>query len=187
MVGAFHLQGSYWDRQSRRFKTDKFPISLDVTVSPWDVACMHEVIADIPGTWAGAFAALRNGTGEVLLLDGKHGNVPFALQTAEADILTLTPLAEGPAGALFGPLGLALMLNCGGAVKAWRKEHDGFTVGLRGEGQFVAASNNMPEGVELDGHRLERGRGWSFSEGRLQVNVPQVEGPIEHELRVVYS
>jgi Raffinose synthase or seed imbibition protein Sip1 len=84
VVGAFHLQGAFWDRVSRRFKTQQAPPTLSAAVSPWDVACMHEVIDELPGVWAGAFVVLRNSSGATQLLDDS-GEAEITLDAGDAD------------------------------------------------------------------------------------------------------
>ena len=143
---------------------------------------MQDVIDGLPAPWAGAFAALRNSSGAVHQLHGVHGEVEVSMQAGDADILTIVPLAEGPNGVRFAPLGLADMLNSGGAVQSWTRDVSGFTVRLRGEGRFVVSCSEPPKGVTMDGDALAQGKLWRFEDSVVSVDVQADTGPVQHVL-----
>jgi raffinose synthase len=188
VVGVFHLQGSQWDRTRRRFAQSRSPLTqLSTAVSPWDVASMRGMLADLPGKWAGVFAALQNSNGTLHLVDGEHGTVDVTLEPSDADILTFVPLAVGPRGVRFAPMGLSGMLNAGGAVEGWTQQPDAFVVDIRGEGVVVASSSEAPAHVLLDGRTIGRqGKNWHFEEGKVLVDIPSPrnhdEVSVQHSL-----
>lgn len=190
MVGAFNVQGAFWDRVRRRFsKTSGQLRRLAAGVSPWDVAEMQALVdTALPAPWVGAFASLTNTSRAVRVLDGLHGEQSVALNPGGADIITFAPLVEGPGGVRFGALGLSNMLNSGGAIAGFALERRTFAIELLGEGEFVASSSAAPQGVEVDGTPLKRGTsGWAWDAGRLSVEV--VAGhrtSVKHSVRITF-
>lgn len=191
MVGAFNVQGAFWDRVRRRFsKTSGQLHRLSASVSPWDVAAMQAILdgGALPAPWVGAFASLANSSRAVRVLDGLHGEQTVALSPGGADIVTIAPLIEGPDGVRFGALGLQNMLNSGGAIAGYALERRTFAIELLGEGTFVASASAAPEGVEVDGTPLKRDvGGWSWAEGRLEVEVAAGHRvSVKHSVRVTF-
>jgi raffinose synthase len=188
IIGAFNIQGSFWDRKKRRFAKTGVQRELTTVVTPWDVACMQLVLDVLPGPWAGAFASLSSHTRDVTLLDSIHGELRVTLDNSASELITIVPLVEGANGVRFGPLGLENMLNSGGAVTAWKRDRGGFTLGVRGEGLFVASSSAPPSAVQLDGQEVMNCKeGWLFESGRLVIDVSAgTSDSVNHSLQLFF-
>eukprot|EP00200_Dunaliella_tertiolecta_P005843 CAMPEP_0202343484 /NCGR_PEP_ID=MMETSP1126-20121109/3581_1 /ASSEMBLY_ACC=CAM_ASM_000457 /TAXON_ID=3047 /ORGANISM="Dunaliella tertiolecta, Strain CCMP1320" /LENGTH=1166 /DNA_ID=CAMNT_0048934551 /DNA_START=372 /DNA_END=3872 /DNA_ORIENTATION=- len=116
VVGCFHVQGSSWDRSRRKFWThDPKPKPLTTQVRPCDV----EVLQDIPGVLPSTnFVAYRHNTCSLSVVP-YGGAVEVQLDPNMSDIITFTPMLK--IGDLdFAPVGLARMLNSGGALRYLR-------------------------------------------------------------------
>ena len=189
VLAVFHLQGSSWDRQRRRFtQAAAPPPPLTAHAAAADVEAIADVVAAAPGAATGDFAVLRNGSGAVSLLGQERRTIPVPLDAADADILTITPVAEGAGGVRFAPLGLRGMLNSGGAVARWEAVRRGFAVALRGEGEFVAWCGAAPAAVTVDGDAVGAGAaGWRWADDVLSVTVLADAGaPVAHDVVVTF-
>ena len=74
VVGAFHIQGSHWDRNKRRFTTStSSPSSVWAAVAPADVDSMPYVLGRLEEAGcdaaSGRYAVLRNADRSVDILD----------------------------------------------------------------------------------------------------------------------
>eukprot|EP00887_Chlorella_sp_A99_P001414 scaffold8.g1414.t1 len=171
-VAAFNVQGSAWSVRRRCYHThDRSPPALAAGVRPADVPLLPQ---------ARLYAVYSDALGEVRLL---RRDDAFSLALAGAgghDFLTLSPLLER-GGCAVAPLGLANMLNAGGAVLAASLEEAAAEeaaaaeagaaaaargargggcvcrIAARGCGAFLLAASARPWAVEVDGRWLGEG------------------------------
>ncbi|KAF5843133.1 raffinose synthase or seed imbibition protein Sip1-domain-containing protein [Dunaliella salina] len=113
VVGCFHVQGSSWDRNRRKFWThDPKPKPLTTQVRPCDVDVLQDIPGILPST---SFVAYQYNTSSLSVVP-YGGAVEVQLEPNMSDIITFTPMLK--VGDLdFAPVGLARMLNSGGALR----------------------------------------------------------------------
>ncbi|GLC45302.1 hypothetical protein PLESTB_000307100 [Pleodorina starrii] len=194
VVGVFHLQGSSWDRVRRKFHLhDKAPRALTTEVRPYDVDAFRP-----PSTGAPAppiapgtereFLVLSRNSGILTLLHGNEG-VQVPLRSGEADVLSVARIVRvGPVA--FGCVGLANLINGGGAVRDLRHESKQpaaaasvtggaaaragfgarelvFTMTVRGHGDLLSYCSREPDVVLLNGARLQPEVSYTFTPGAV--------------------
>jgi hypothetical protein len=202
VVGAFHVQGSCWDRMRRRFVAQAGPInSLWAAVSPRDVATMAAVRARLHGAGHDVtenYAVLQNDTGDVDVIDA-DGDVRLLIQAGEADVLTISPVLRlagvGAAGeVLVGVLGLSNMLNSGGSVVAVTRANGlggALEVMIRGEGTFVMSCTTAPVSVDVDGVHLdaEEEHGWKYNGKTVAIDVgpSHLQKGVKHVIHIAFE
>ncbi|KAG2488978.1 hypothetical protein HYH03_012419 [Edaphochlamys debaryana] len=228
VVGVFHLQGSAWDRVRRKFFVhDKAPPRLSAEVRPFDVDAFRPPATaatarsgDAGASAAGspAFVVRSRNSGAIALLGGNQG-VQVSLGSGEADVVTVAPLlraGSGPGAPAFAALGLAKMVNGGGAVRSCAA-HDpaqdpsapapatpfgarecAFVARVRGHGELLCYCSREPDLVLLGGSRLQPGVSYTWAPGVVAAGGGGAapggrllvdlprSGPLEAELRVVF-
>lgn len=162
VVGAFNVQGVAWSRATHEnVVLDAAPPAVAARVCAADVSPGGPAVDALDG--AAATAAVASGEGHaawlhrasrLTLLPQPSDAVELTLAHREWEIVTLAPLQRRRAVA-WAAIGLADMLNSGGAVRA--SELTGVTGGVRarlvtrGAGRFVAYCAPAPTRVLIDG------------------------------------
>lgn len=116
-------------------------------------------------------AIFRHLTDEVLLVSEADHTACVRVNPADADVLTLAPVVCNAAGVEHAVLGLANMLNCGGAIEDIRYVRESLTVELRGEGSLLVYCTQKPSRVEVDGVLLSENDGWKHMRDTVRVDV----------------
>jgi raffinose synthase len=192
VVGVFHLQGAFWDRETRRFAMGRAPIEpLWARVRDTDVPTLPAVAGRLEaggGTSTQSTAIYRHLTDEVVVVDETDHSACVRVNPADADMLTLAPIVRNAAGVEHAALGLTNMLNGGGAMENVSYAGDVLSVELRGEGEFLLYCTHKPVHVEVDGVVLSEGdeHGWKFSRQALRVDVAAsaLNSGVDHVVRV---
>ncbi|CAG9463651.1 unnamed protein product [Pedinophyceae sp. YPF-701] len=180
VVAAFNVQGSKWDRLRRRFTSLGYsPPTVTASVRAFDV----ETLRGAPP--AARFAAYVGSTGELKHV-GATESIDIKLAPSRSEVVTFAPVLRvmalsGPVS--FAPVGLAGMLNTGGAVRAVSQPNDrSAVVKVRGTGTFVMHASCPPESVTIKG--LKGHQEWHKVDQRLEVVLAEkeagkLEGTIE--------
>uniref|UniRef100_A0A1D2A580 galactinol--sucrose galactosyltransferase n=1 Tax=Auxenochlorella protothecoides TaxID=3075 RepID=A0A1D2A580_AUXPR len=176
VLAAFNLQGSAWDWGRRRYRThEAAPPPLPARAAVWDV----EPYRGAPS--GDRFAMHVDGAEGVLVVDAA-GGVDLQVPSGGAVMVTVAPVVTSPDGQVSAaPLGLANMLNCGGAVRDfhWQTSPENgrpaapqLSVEVRGCGTLLAYCSREPGRAYAQGVQTN----WWWKEGRLEVSVPQGDG-----------
>ena len=190
VVGAFNVQGVAWSRATHEnVVLDAAPPAVAARVCAADVSPGGPTVDALDG--AAATAAVASGEGHaawlhrasrLALLPQPSDTVELTLAHREWEIVTLAPLQRRRAVA-WAAIGLADMLNSGGAVRA--SELTGVTGGVRarlvtrGAGRFVAYCWPAPTRVLIDG-----GDGeplpfvWADENGQLTLELPCLDANV---------
>jgi raffinose synthase len=100
--------------------------------------------SDVPTLTGDDFAVYRHHAA-TLARARRLETVPLTLDTLEAEVVIIAPIADG-----FAALGLADMLNGGGAVTSSRRTGAVWCVRLKDGGRFVAFCEAAPKSVRVD-------------------------------------
>lgn len=194
VVGVFHLQGAFWDRETRRFNLGRAPLEpLWARVRDTDVPTLPAVAERLQAGGCNSTqrtAIYRHLTDEVLVVDEADHTACVRVNPADADVLTLAPIVRSAAGVEHAVLGLANMLNCGGAIEDIRYVGAVLTVDLRGEGSLLMYCTQKPNRVEVDGVLLSDGddHGWRFERDTVRVDVAAstLSSGVDHAVRIEF-
>jgi raffinose synthase len=149
VVGAFNVQGVAWNFDTHENDVlDPSPPRLLAEVKPYDI----ESLKDMPGS----FVALRHRSSTLDFLPTGNSVVTAPLEHRDWEIVTIVPI-QVEDNILWAPIGLADMMNAGGALlSAGKLNRDSSTSSMRarfesrGPGRFVAFTNVPPARVLLD-------------------------------------
>jgi len=197
IIGVFHLQGSSWDREKRKFFIhDTSPRSISATISPLDVpkfksleSCQFLISyqADEQEVWK----TLRADQASIL-----------ALTAGKAIAAQITPIYSLISD--FCPVGLGGMLNAGGAILSmkfssgkddWKtvddllcdevsvscsKEISNVHMDIRGCGTFVAYCSSEPKECYVNSRKQDFR--WTPDTGKLAIDLPSFSGDTKDPL-----
>eukprot|EP00892_Ulva_mutabilis_P009614 jgi/Ulvmu1/7024/UM033_0083.1 len=194
VVGVFHLQGSYWDREARQFTMGRESIEpLWTRVRDTDVPTLPDVAERLAqgGCSATQSTAIhRHLTDEVLIVDQAERSACVRVNPTDADVLTVAPVVRNGQGVQHAVLGLTNMLNCGGAVDDVRYVGETLTVEIRGEGTFLMYCTQKPSHIEVDGVAMPEGDGheWKYVRQtlRLDVATSALNDGVDHVVQVQF-
>ncbi|KAK3257512.1 hypothetical protein CYMTET_33404, partial [Cymbomonas tetramitiformis] len=185
VVAVFHLQGSSWDRDQRKFvQHDVDPDQLSTEVSPCDVESLW---AEDPEQ---EFALFRHTTKQ-LEVCGWRESVPITLEQGKAEVVTVVPTqgirSEHGGRCAWAPIGLEEMYNGGGAVLESsakiipRGDGEGtrrlFEVCLRGAGRFIALCGEEPRACQVSGNDVPFT--YDQKESKLSIEVLPLDADSE--------
>lgn len=190
VVGAFNVQGVAWSRATHEnVVLDAAPHAVTARVCAADVSHVSHGTDALDG--AAAVAAVASGDGHaawlhrasrLTLLPQPSDTVELTLAHREWEVVTLAPLQQRRA-VTWAAIGLADMLNSGGAVRASEliDGAGGVQVRLvtRGAGRFVAYCWPAPTRVLIDG-----GDGeplpfvWAEENGQLTLTLPCLDANV---------
>ncbi|XP_078431685.1 raffinose synthase family protein [Wolffia australiana] len=170
VVGAFNCQGGGWCREARQNKSfPEFCNAVKATARPrdveWSFANPAVSVNDVD-----LFAVYSSKSGKVSLLRLEEG-VEISLQPFDYDLLTFSRLRTvfSSSGVQFAAIGLANMLNSGGAVQSVEMTDGGeVRVGVKGVGEVKAYSSKSPVACRVNGEDVS----FMFVDGVVSVNVP---------------
>ena len=190
VVGAFNVQGVAWSRATHEnVVLDAAPHAVTARVCAADVSHVSHGTDALDG--AAAVAAVASGDGHaawlhrasrLTLLPQPSDTVELTLAHREWEVVTLAPLQRRRA-VTWAAIGLADMLNSGGAVRA-SELIDGAggvqaRLVTRGAGRFVAYCWPAPTRVLIDG-----GDGeplpfvWAEENGQLTLTLPCLDANV---------
>ena len=175
VVAAFNVQGSRWNRATRRFEeVEGGPVEVTARVRVEDVEGMPD--PEGAATWAA--------DSPTHVLFGHRAQVPVAvrrggeahelrLPTRGWEVFAVSPIAWH-GGVSWAPLGLVRMLNGGGALVSSRLGGEGSGVSarvvLKAAGEFGAVCQPRPRTVRVGTEALAFSH--DAASGMLRVDVP---------------
>ena len=150
VVGTFNVQGVAWNFDSHENElVHPTPPSITAVVKPNDVESLRDSV--------GPFVALRHRSSTLEFLPTGDSTMKAKLNSRDWEIFTIVPVQIYDK-IMWAPVGLADMLNSGGAVlEAGDVHHDSSSsmtraqFVIRGPGRFVGFTNHRPSHVYLDG------------------------------------
>jgi raffinose synthase len=177
VLGAFNCQGGGWSPEARRNKcASQCSVPVTARAGPADIEWKQgktHPVAGVEDATQFAVYFVESKKLELLLPDE---TVEITLQPFNYELLVVAPvsvlrLASG-GGAGFAPIGLANMLNSGGAVQSLESSTNGgevtVKVAVKGAGEMVAYSSARPRLCKVDGEDAE----FAYEDGVVTVAVP---------------
>lgn len=170
VLGAFNCQGGGWSREARRnMCAAGFSVPVTARASPADVEWSHG------GGGGGDRFAVYFVEARKLQLLRRDESVELTLEPFTYELLVVAPvraIVSPELGIGFAPIGLANMLNAGGAVQGFeaaRKDGDvAAEVAVKGAGEMVAYSSARPRLCKVNGQDAE----FKYEDGIVTVDVP---------------
>lgn len=149
VIGAFNVQGVRWNFSTHENEVvDGAPHSVSAAIRPHDIETLRD--------HAGPFVAWVHNSSSLTYLSFGDSEVSFELSHRDWVITTIVPLETSSGGVSWAPIGLADMLNTGGALSnvgemtvssETQKASTEFCT--RGPGRFVAYCSQEPSELLL--------------------------------------
>jgi raffinose synthase len=148
VVGAFNVQGVAWnyDRNENEVLNDS-PPRVTAEVKPYDIESLKD--------HAGPFIAWKHRSSDLEFLPVGDSVMKIPLEHREFELATIVPV-EISNKLMWAPIGLAHMMNSGGAIISTERVEEGpsslqrVRFESRGPGQFLAFTNIAPSRVIVD-------------------------------------
>jgi raffinose synthase len=148
VVGAFNVQGVAWnyDRNENEVLNDS-PPRVMAEVKPYDIESLKD--------HAGPFIAWKHRSSDLEFLPVGDSVMKIPLEHREFELATIVPV-EISNKLMWAPIGLAHMMNSGGAIISTERVEEGpssfqrVRFESRGPGQFLAFTNIAPSRVIVD-------------------------------------
>ncbi|XP_047057604.1 galactinol--sucrose galactosyltransferase-like [Lolium rigidum] len=175
VLGAFNCQGGGWSPEARRNKCAS-QCSVPARAGPADIEWKQgksHPVPDVEDATQFAVYYVESKKLELLLPDE---TVEITLQPFNYELLVVAPVSVlrlgSGGGDGFAPIGLANMLNSGGAMQAFETNRNGdevtVAVAIKGAGEMVAYSSARPRLCKVDGEDAE----FAYEDGVVTVAVP---------------
>ncbi|KAL5227636.1 hypothetical protein ABZP36_015901 [Zizania latifolia] len=173
VLGAFNCQGGGWSREARRNKcASQFSVPVTARARPADVEWKNGK-SPISVKGVDHFAVYFVEARKLELFRPEEG-VELTLEPFTYELLVVAPVRViSPERSIsFAPIGLANMLNAGGAVQGFESWKDGgdvaAEVAVKGAGEMVVHSSARPRLCKVDGQDAE----FVYMDGMVTVDVP---------------
>ncbi|XP_062221067.1 galactinol--sucrose galactosyltransferase-like [Phragmites australis] len=175
VVGVFNCQGGGWSPEARRNKcASESSVPVTARASPADVEWKSGTSPGVNVKGVSQFAVYKVEAKKLQLLRPDEG-VELTLEPFTHELLVVAPVRViSPERAIkFAPIGLANMLNTGGAVQAFETEKGAagavtVEVAVKGAGEMVAYSSASPKSCMVNGEEVE----FAYKDGMVIVDVP---------------
>ena len=148
VVGLFNCQGVSWNYKKHDNEVvNKSPPTLTASVRAYDVESLRELNSP--------FVAFRHRDSALEYLTDGNSTIQSTLSPRDWDVITIVPVQTVKGGVAWAPIGLADVLNTGGAVSNVTKIEDGNAPAAsamltsRGPGRFVAYCQPEPTQTSL--------------------------------------
>uniref|UniRef100_A0ACD5W4U7 Uncharacterized protein n=1 Tax=Avena sativa TaxID=4498 RepID=A0ACD5W4U7_AVESA len=176
VLGAFNCQGGGWSPEARRNKcASQCSVPVTARAGPADVEWKQGKTHPVVDAEDAALFAVYFVEGRKLELLRPEETVVITLEPFNYELLVVAPVRvvsqEKAIG--FAPIGLANMLNAGGAVQAFESSCDGagevtVEVAVKGAGEMAAYSSARPRLCKVEGEDAE----FAYEDGVVTVAVP---------------
>ncbi|XP_030530986.1 probable galactinol--sucrose galactosyltransferase 5 [Rhodamnia argentea] len=168
VVGAFNCQGGGWCRESRRNQCfSQFSQTVTSKTNPKDIEWSSGK-NPIPIEGAQGFAMYMFKS-KKLSLSKPSEDMEISLEPFNFELVTVSPvtiLTEKPVQ--FAAIGLANMLNTGGAIQSMSFKGNLAEVGVRGAGEMRVYASIEPRACKIDGRDVT----FEYKENMVIVQVP---------------
>ena len=170
MVGAFNCQGGGWCPETRRNKcASQYSHTVAATATAADIEWNHAptltAAADPPQVFA-----LYTFKQKTLTLSKPSDGIEISLDPFHFELVTVSPVTSMKNSVRFAPIGLANMLNTGGAIRSLEFDGEGNSVrvGVKGRGEMRAFASAKPRACLVNGEVV----GFGYEEMMVVVQVP---------------
>ncbi|KAI4350658.1 hypothetical protein L6164_005092 [Bauhinia variegata] len=168
VVGVFNCQGGGWFPEIRSNKCAAECSRLVSTkTNPNDIEWKSRK-NHIPIEQVQLFA-LYYFQAKKLVLSGLSENMEISLEPFNFELITVSPVTVLPGNSVkFAPIGLANMLNTGGAIQSLAFGQNSAEVGVRGSGELKVFASEKPRACSIDGKPVD----FEYEEGMAVIQVP---------------
>ncbi|KAI6671305.1 hypothetical protein NL676_006190 [Syzygium grande] len=168
VVGAFNCQGGGWSRESRQNQCfSQFSQMVTSKTNPKDIE-WNSGKNPIPIEGAQGFAMYMFKS-KKLSLSKPSEDIEISLEPFHFELITVSPVAVLTGKSVqFAAIGLANMLNTGGAIQSLSFKGDSVEVGVRGAGEMRVYASIEPRDCKIDGRDVP----FEYEERMVIVQVP---------------
>ncbi|XP_010033309.2 probable galactinol--sucrose galactosyltransferase 5 [Eucalyptus grandis] len=168
VVGAFNCQGGGWSRESRQNQCfSQFSKTVASKTSPMDIE-WNSGENPIPIEGAQGFAIYMFKS-KKLILSKPSEDIEISLKPFNFELLTVSPITVLTGKPVqFAAIGLANMLNTGGAIQSLSYKGNSVEVGVRGAGEMRVYASVEPRACKIDGRDVL----FEYEEHMVIVQVP---------------
>ena len=175
VLGAFNCQGGGWSPEARRNKCwSQCSVPVTARAGPADVEWKQGTAHPVAVEGAAQFAVYFVEAKKLELLLPEE-TVEITLEPFNYELLVVAPVrvVSPDKDIRFAPIGLANMLNTGGAVQAFEYSEVGngevtVEVAVKGAGEMAAYSSAKPRLCKVEGEDAE----FAYKDGVVTVAVP---------------
>lgn len=170
-MGAFNTQGAGWDPKLRRirgFPECYKPVtgSVHFTDIEWDQVSHTSQMGK-----AESYALYLNQAKELHIVTNKTPAFSVFMQPSSFELFNFIPIRHLNQSTAFAPIGLTNMLNSTGAVVDAEYGDRLAKIKVKGEGEFLAYSCNVPKMVKANGMDVE----FECADGQVKIGLKWVE------------
>lgn len=155
MIGAFNCQGGGWSREERTNRAfPEFSQAVSSTIKPNEIEWSNgknQITLESIRTFA-----MYTFHTKKLILSKLTDSISLTLEPFTFELVTVSPVVTLPKNSVqFAPIGLANMLNSGGAIRSMEMEDGLVKVGVRGGGELRVYASEKPRRCCVDGRDVE--------------------------------
>ncbi|KAF8010949.1 hypothetical protein BT93_J1550 [Corymbia citriodora subsp. variegata] len=168
VIGAFNCQGGGWSRESRQNQCfSQFSNTVTSKTNPKDIE-WNSGKNPIPIEGAQGFAMYMYKS-KKLSLSKSSEDMEISLEPFNFELITVSPVTVLTGKPVqFAPIGLANMLNTGGAIQSLSFKGDAVEAGVRGAGEMRAYASVEPSACKINGRDVP----FEYDERMVIVQVP---------------
>lgn len=168
MVGVFNCQGGGWCRESRRNKcASQFSHLVTCKTNPKDIEWKRGK-NPIPIDGIQAFAMYLSQS-KKLVLSALTDNIEISLDPFNYELVTVSPVTTlAEKSVRFASIGLANMLNTGGAIQSLAYTDNSAQIGVKGAGEMRVYVSHKPRACKIDGAEVE----FKYEDHMVIIDVP---------------
>lgn len=157
MVGAFNCQGGGWDRETRRNKcAAEYSHGVSSVAGPGDVEWTRGTNPiSVEGVQKFAMYLFHE---KKLVLSKPSGTIDISLEPFNFELITVSPVTILSHNSVqFAPIGLANMLNTGGAIQSLAFKASTVRIGVKGTGEMRVYASEKPLACKVNGNSVAFG------------------------------
>ncbi|KAL0377402.1 UNVERIFIED_CONTAM: Galactinol--sucrose galactosyltransferase [Sesamum radiatum] len=170
VVGAFNCQGGGWSREERRNKcASEYSHVVSSVTGPSDIEWKQgNNPISVDGVQTFAMYLFHE---KKLVLSKPSGTIDVSLEPFEFELITVAPVKVLPKSSVqFAPIGLANMLNTGGAIQSlvYNDRANSVQIGVKGSGEMRAFASQRPVVCKVNGESVR----FAYEDCMVVTQVP---------------